>query len=105
MSKVLIAQALCPKRHCLFATASDNCTAEELEQVLREKVKHLITEAGLMNPWCGICYAAISTWSYEVGVTKFETLEEALPHLQREEAKQMAGRAAIEQERRDASRN
>ena len=52
-------------------------------------------QAGLLNPWCAICKAGCETWRYEVGRTKFRTMEEAAPLLQRLEDEQAVTRAVF----------
>jgi hypothetical protein len=39
-----------------------------------------------MDPYCGICGAR--EWAYEDASTKFESLAEAMPHLEQSEAAQ-----------------
>jgi hypothetical protein len=41
-----------------------------------------------MNPWCGLCGAPQSSWKYELGRTRWATLEEALPAIRKNEAEQ-----------------
>jgi len=86
-----------------MAAASEQMSAAELESHLRQRVKEFIPAVG--NPWCRICRAPQVTWRYEVGATKFQTLEEALPHLRAEQAKQAATLAMIDERRRQARNN
>jgi len=94
---IYIAQCLCPSRHCIIAVAFDekdgvNTTLEQFEVL----VKNYISE-GKINPWCGICGS--EQWSYEAGRTRFETMEEALPQLERLERQQSLTRAILSKNR------
>jgi hypothetical protein len=75
---VLLAQCLCPRRHCILAAAADDRDAEALRQVLMDGVRRLLLTKAL-HPWCGLCGAGEGSWTYEVGRTRFATLEEARP--------------------------
>jgi hypothetical protein len=94
-TRVWIAQCLCPQRHCIMAAYgvadSEEAASAEIAWPLREAVDEAL-QAGLLNPWCGICKAGSEMWRYEVGRTKFRTKEEAAPLLQRLEAAQAATR-------------
>jgi hypothetical protein len=97
-----IVQCLCPQRHCIMAVAYDDVTTngadalEQLEAVMKEAI-----ERHMLNPWCGICQSR--DFFYEDGVTRFTTMEEARPHLERSGADQIATRAVIDELK--ASRN
>jgi hypothetical protein len=84
---VIIAQALCPSRHCILACAQEGEPAE-LEFMLRTMIEMLVARNDL-NAHCGLCGAPKRTWTYEVGITKYATQEEALPEIQRLEAEQL----------------
>jgi hypothetical protein len=88
---VWICQCLCPDRHAMLATAGEADTATEVAAVrteLRRNVVRLL-ESGVLNGWCAICGAHRATWRYELGRTKWATLEEAMPHLRQLEAQNM----------------
>lgn len=91
MKAVWICQCLCPERHCLLAVAGEAGDEHEaallLELPLRGQVRALIDE-GSVNPWCRLCAAPPETWRYEIGRTRFRSMAEALPELQRAEAEQ-----------------
>jgi hypothetical protein len=84
---VVIARALCPSRHQILAAAQDG-ELFELEFLLRLQIEILVARNDI-NGHCGLCGAPKRTWTYEVGVTKYATEEEALPELQRMEAEQL----------------
>jgi hypothetical protein len=97
-ARVWVAQCLCPDRHCILAATGVADSAEaasaDIAWPLREAVEKAL-QAALLNPWCGLCHAPPHEWRYEVGRTRFSTLEEAAPLLQRLEAEQAATRAAF----------
>ena len=47
---------------------------------LAAKVKASVA-AGKLDPWCRLCKS--KAWHFEVGQTRFQTMEEAMPHLVR----------------------
>lgn len=96
MSKVRIVQYLCPQRHCILAAASDDTTDAELIHALQQKALQLIAEKQF-NPICGICGARQDRWVFEVGVTKFDSLEEAMPHLEQCQLQQMLSRIIMDE--------
>jgi hypothetical protein len=57
-------------------------TSETAIEALRIFVEQEIA-AGKLNGWCGLC--GDHRFHYEDGVTKFKTMEEALPHIRRTE--------------------
>lgn len=89
--RVRIAQCICPERHTLLAATCLNPEVEDklLLDALRGAVSRLRSGEKLvptvmekMQPWCGICGAAESTWIYEVAWSKeFESAEHALAEL------------------------
>lgn len=91
MKRVWIAQCLCPRRHAILAAsgvAEDQPTAEEsLVKPLRTHVTRMIG-SGTINPWCGLCRAPLESWRYELGRTRFTSMEEAEPHLRQSEREQ-----------------
>ena len=94
--RVWIAQCLCPQRHCVLAASgvadSEEAASTEIAWPFRGAVEEAL-QAGLLNPWCALCKAGCETWRYEVGRTRFSTMEEAAPLLQQIEAEQAATRA------------
>jgi hypothetical protein len=83
MSKVRIVQVLCPRRHCIVATAYESPDGEPMPEVtdrLKQQTDSMIEKG--VNPWCGICLAKKASWIYEDSPTIFATMKAALPHLQ-----------------------
>jgi hypothetical protein len=79
---VRILQVLCPTRHCIVATAYESPDGEpnpEFMEQAQAAVAALI-ETNQINPWCGICHSR--DWRYEDERTKFQTMDEAQPHLE-----------------------
>jgi hypothetical protein len=88
--RVWIAQCLCPQRHAICATsgkAKDVTDASELAVSLRAQVREMIDD-GTINPWCGLCAAKAETWTYELGRTRFGSMQEAEPELRQSEREQ-----------------
>lgn len=90
---ILIVQALCPARHCIVAVSGEG-EPDQLALLLR-KALELAIEKPLINPWCALCGAPQTTWTYEPGQTKFSSMEEARPELAKLEAEQLATRQAM----------
>ncbi|HTA46405.1 MAG TPA: hypothetical protein VK789_28375 [Bryobacteraceae bacterium] len=83
---VHIVQCLCPQRHCIIALAYEAPTDADYNfvEISKDAMKALVDEAvkeGRLNPWCGICHSR--EWHYEDGVTRFSTVAEAQPELDR----------------------
>ena len=57
----------------------------------------------VINPWCGICQSR--DFYYEDGVTRFRTMEEAMPALEQGQRDQLASRALINEAQKGAARN
>ena len=88
--RVWIAQCLCPSRHVIMALAQVAETSEDAAKIsvaLRETVNGGLARL-VMNPWCGHCHAPVETWHYEVNRTRFRTLEEAAPEIEKAQAEQ-----------------
>jgi hypothetical protein len=88
--RVWIAQCLCPQRHCILAgadEAEDAVAAQAIVERLRETIA-TAQEAGVINPWCGLCNAATESWRYECSRTRFRSLAEAMPVLKESEGQQ-----------------
>jgi hypothetical protein len=90
LGKIHLVQLLCPQRHCVVAGAypAGEITFEEVCHYLDLK---LAAMGGKRR--CGICGS--SDLHFEDGVTRFQTMEEALPFLREEERKQALTRALI----------
>lgn len=88
MSKVKLAQCLCPQRHTIIALADENREKEEFLNELRELIGKMLREKQL-NPWCGLCGAKSDSWLYEVGDTEFDSLEEAIPAMAKLQSEQL----------------
>ena len=73
----------------LAGEAESREDARDLITLLGAQIDHAI-EAKVMNPKCGICAAPAEDWTMELGRTRYATLEEAQPELQRQEAGQIA---------------
>jgi hypothetical protein len=84
---VLLAQCLCPQRHCILATASQDQGPHVLAEHLAQQVREAI-ERQTLNPWCALCGARRDLWTYEVGLTPYATMEEALAALREVEQEQ-----------------
>ena len=74
--------------------ASETEAAGAVERPLRVKVAAMIA-AGTIDPWCGICRAPSQLWQFEVGYTRFKTMAEAMPALQRSADEQALTRAIL----------
>lgn len=88
--RVWIAQCLCPQRHCILAAADvveDEAAAQAIVARLREGLA-TAQEAGVINPWCGLCHAAAESWRYECSRTQFRSIAEATPTLKEDERQQ-----------------
>ncbi len=90
---VHILQVLCPSRHCLFALAYEE--ESETDESARARAEDVFATK-VVNPWCGICGSRQIT--FEIGKTRFKTLQEAGPHLAEQEAAQLATRKFLEKE-------
>lgn len=86
-----LTQYMCPKRHAVLAAAWDDTaiTAAEAQAdfALRVELLHLTS----LRRRCEVCNEAVE-FHFEDGVTGFETMEEARPHLLEMERAQIATR-------------
>lgn len=100
-----IVQCLCPDRHCIMAVAYDDAVTdgEEAQRKLQGVIKQAVDAGGVINPWCGICQSR--DFYYEDGVTRFRTMEEAMPALEQGQRDQLASRALINEAKKGAARN
>lgn len=99
-----IVQCLCPDRHCVIAVAYDDAetSGEEAQRQLQALLKNAVDQR-VINPWCGICQSR--DFYYEDGVTRFRTMEEAMPALEQGQRDQLASRALINEAQKGAARN
>lgn len=91
-----IVQVLCPDRHCIFAFAYEPDGKEITDEKMIQSAMNTIdrmANAGEINRWCGLCGSR--DLKAEAAVTRFNTLDEAMPHLKEEEAKQMLTRMLL----------
>ncbi len=88
---IWISQWLCPERHCVFAlTWSDGLIDGSSESAEREG-KRLISESHPDGDFCcGMCGSDQITISHDK--TRFETMEEAKPHLEKSQTNQLITR-------------
>lgn len=100
-ANIRLVQCLCPARHCITALAFAPAAMDDATAIrrLRAGVEAAIA-AGALDPWCALCGSR--DWRYEVGRTRFRTMEEARPALEEMEARQAATRAWILGGRRGA---
>jgi hypothetical protein len=91
---ICITQLLCPQRHCVLAAVWDDCesSAQQSEEKLRDGFRKAV-HTGALNPFCGLCRSEVL--HCESGVTQWSTMEEAMPHLRKEEREQILVAAAV----------
>lgn len=120
---IRIVQCLCgPARHCILAipyspgvTAAQSAAAQakcgdcditlteaNAAAYLRSMVEGLIAR-GVMDPWCGICGSR--AFVCEDARTRFETMEGALPEMQKLAQEQLRLREMIDALKRQAGQN
>lgn|SRR5262245_9786990 len=89
--KVRLCQCLCPQRHCIVAVAYTLAEMSDEQAIgdLTERLNRLL-DSKAMNPWCGLCQAPRNKWHYEVGITRFASMEEAAPVLKASQSAQLA---------------
>lgn len=98
MAKVWVVQLLCPERHAIMAASYLRTDESHLEKV-SEFIRKSIKENGLL--WeCGICKEVDGPKSidlhFEEAPTRFESMEEALPHLRKVEEQNILSRMHID---------
>lgn len=88
---VSLVQCLCgPLRHCIAALAYDESKTDQAAEGELRLWVGMMTLQREINPWCGLCGSMNKHWIFEVGRTKFATIDEAMPYLlkaQREQAR------------------
>jgi hypothetical protein len=86
---VHIIQVLCPSRHCIFAISYEHPEMSDEDGV--KAAKNMLNEmlaGNLINPWCALCKSE-DIHNFDIGITAFKTMEEAMPHLKANEIAQM----------------
>jgi hypothetical protein len=92
--RIRLVQCLCPSQHCICALAFDPADLDDQGAIGR--LKDTISKAiagGQIDPWCALCLSR--HWHYEVGVTRFYSLQEATPHLRKSQAEQLLTQAYL----------
>jgi hypothetical protein len=92
MTRVWIAQCLCPDRHCIVALAGEAAGFEEAKRLVRAPLRRTVAQllhSGALNGWCAICGAKRPSWRFEVARTRYTSMEEAEPDLAEEQAKNL----------------
>lgn len=92
MSKVHLVQLLCPSRHCVMAAAYEEGTAASFEGCC-QAIEGAITGRGLIRR-CALCKSV--DLRFEDGVTRFNSLREAGPHLLAAQFQNLFTRVAID---------
>ena len=92
MKRVWLIQMLCPLRHAIMAApfvddAENPVLAEETQAKLQAQFDEFVA-SGAVNRKCELCGS--TEFHFEVGRTAWSTLEEAIPHLRKCEADQLA---------------
>ncbi len=98
MTRVHITQCLCPDRHCIIAIVwkEPDHTKDSAEAHLKSLMDEM-TNLGVLNPWCGICNSR--DLHCEDGITKFQSIKEAMPFLKELEAQQIRSMIALTAQR------
>lgn len=95
MTRVWIAQCLCPQQHVILAVAGEAENRGEAQATivnpLRAHVGRLL-QAEVFNPWCPSCQFPAESWNYKLSRTRFLSMEDAEPDLQRGESGQAVRR-------------
>ena len=110
---IYVSQVLCPKRHCIIAFAFEapryRTDDVELFRQASSEVTHIrlnrLIQSRTINPWCGICGAADTSWTIDFTVTAWDTLEEAAPILEESARQQHESRNLIDAQRKKAQNN
>jgi hypothetical protein len=87
--KVYLAQLKCPANHAVMAVCGEYenlKAAQALEPMLMESFNSVIEE-GVLNRECGLCHA--TKLHVEIGATYWKSMDDAMPHLLAEQAKQI----------------
>ena len=89
---IKIAQVLCPSRHCFMAVAFDGdqvSDTQAIDELKRQTGEHIAVHGSK----CALCGS--DEFRIEIGVTRFATMDEAMPVLASWEAAQLATRAYL----------
>lgn len=94
---VHLIQLLCPSRHCIFALAYEHPEmSDEDVKTAASRTWESMQKCGF-NPWCALCDSR--NLNFEVGVTKYASMEEAYPHLKQTEIDNLRTRMRLLAER------
>ncbi len=96
-----LAQCLCPARHCILAALGE-CDPNDAIAELKAAIERAVPQT--LNPWCGICRAPRSSWSFECGSFEAASVEDALLRVKVEEIRNLQTAEAFKAEQK-ASRN
>ncbi len=89
---VRIVQLLCPARHCLLASAYEDDKGTFSKTC--EALSAMLEPRGGVSRHCGICGS--TELHFEVGLTKFKTLAEAMPSLDQAQTEQLLTRSWLD---------
>lgn len=97
--RIHLIQMLCPRRHCFAAIAYDpkDGDVEGAIECLKDAIKENDEKHNLPAPRCSFCNSA--EFYFEVGITKFLTMEEAEPEIERVYKLQAESVARVTKER------
>jgi hypothetical protein len=100
-TRVWIAQAICPWRHCLCTVAFDEAHVSK-EEGSRQVLTYLEAEitAGRLHLRCEICNS--TTIKVELGRTRFASIAEAIPAIRANQQHQKETRQRVEHARRSS---
>ncbi len=89
-----ILELLCPKRHCIVATAYDSEQTSDKKALGQAQTGwNKALAAGLVNPWCDLCQSRTLHW--ELGVSMIKTMAEIEPLLRQVEQANLASAELI----------
>lgn len=90
---VWLAQCVCPQRHAILATAGEAANraaaTEKVLSPLQARVAEMLRD-GVLKPRCSLCGSPPDSWVYELGRTRFGSLQAAMPALRQSEREQAA---------------
>lgn len=88
---IWLSQWLCPERHCVFALSWDENEPGSSSEKAEAEGSKLILDAHPEGDFrCGMCSSDQITVSHDE--TRFETMEEAKPHLEESQTQQLISR-------------
>ena len=96
--RVHITQCLCPSRHCIAALAWEepDYTPEMAIAKLRSAIEDAVAQE-VIHHRCGICHSP--DLAYEDGITKFESLPEAMTDILRVQEENMHTKRILDLQR------